>query len=139
MKIIAVLIIITGLLIGTIPLFTDCESQGRAIKLPDGRLIAMKCHWTGRAELALALPIVAVGGLLAFGRRRELRRNLGILGMILGAAVILVPVALIGVCASSDMLCNSVMQPALILLGTLIMAFSLVNVAWPGQPMEQAA
>ena len=59
--------------------------------------------------------------------------------MVLGAAAILVPVALIGVCASSDMLCNSVMQPALILLGTLVMAFSLVNVAWPGQPMEQAA
>jgi hypothetical protein len=139
MKIVAVLIIISGLLIGTIPLFTDCESQGRAIKLPDGRLIPMKCHWTGRAELALALPIAAVGGLLAFNRRRELRRNLGILGIVLGAAAILVPVALIGVCASSDMLCNSVMQPALILLGTLVVAFSLVNVALPGQRMEQAA
>ena len=139
MKIIAVLIIITGLLIGTIPLFTDCESQGRAIKLPDGRLIAMKCHWTGRAALALALPIVAVGGLLAFNRRRETRRNLGALGIVLGAAVILVPLVLIGVCASSDMLCNSVMQPALILLGTLVAAFSLANMVWPGQRMEQAA
>jgi len=139
MKVVAVLIVVAALLIGAIPLFTDCESQGRAIKLPDGRLIAMKCHWTGRAELALALPIAAVGGLLAFSRRRELRRNLGALGIVLGAVAILVPVALIGVCASSDMLCNSVMQPALILLGTLVVAFSLVNVAWPGQPMEQAA
>jgi hypothetical protein len=139
MKIIAVLIIITGLLIGAIPLFTDCESQGRAIKLPDGRLIPMKCHWTGRAELALALPIVAVGGALFFSRRRETRRDLGIIGTVLGAAVIAVPVALIGVCASSDMLCNSVMQPALVLLGTLVMALSLVNVAWPGQLVGQPA
>jgi hypothetical protein len=139
MKIIAVLIVVSALLIGAIPLFTDCESQGRAIKLPDGRLIPMKCHWTGQAELALALPIAAVGGLLIFSRRRESRRNLGVLGIVLGAAAILVPVTLIGVCASSDMLCNSVMRPALILLGTLVVAFSLANAAWPGQRMEQAA
>ena len=45
----------------------------------------------------------------------------------MGAVVILLPTYLIGVCASADMLCNSIMKPTLILAGTLIIAISLVT------------
>jgi hypothetical protein len=41
----------------------------------------------------------------------------------------LVPGALLltGICASAEMLCNSVLKPTLILAGTLIIAISLVT------------
>jgi hypothetical protein len=124
MKFIAGVLIVLALAVGVVPLFTDCESQGKAIELANGKLIPMKCHWTGRAELALAAPTLFLGGVLAFGRRRETERALAVLGLVLGAAVIAVPSLLIGVCANPDMLCNMVMRPALIFAGILIVAAS---------------
>jgi hypothetical protein len=127
LKVAAVLIVILAILIGVIPLFTDCESQGRSITLSDGRQIPMKCHWTGRGELVLAVPLLAVGGLTGFGRRKETQMALGILGVILGVLVILLPTVLIGVCTGADMLCNSIMKPALILMGSLVVVISLAS------------
>jgi hypothetical protein len=126
-RIAAGLIVILALLIGILPLFTDCQSQGRSITLSDGRQIPMKCHWTGRGELVLAVPLLAVGILLGFSRRKETRIALGILGTILGVLVIALPTVLIGVCASAEMLCNSVMKPALILMGSLVVVISLAS------------
>ncbi|MFB0535360.1 MAG: DUF4418 family protein [Anaerolineae bacterium] len=122
------LIIVLAILIGAIPQFTDCQSQGRALTLANGKQVSMKCHWTGQGELALAVPFVAVGALMGFSRRKESQRNLGLVGIVLGVLVILLPTALIGVCASPDMLCNSVMRPALILLGSVVTAISLLIV-----------
>jgi hypothetical protein len=126
-KVAAVLIVILAILIGVIPLFTDCESQGRSLTLSDGKQVPMKCHWTGRGELVLAIPLLAVGVLMWFGRRKETQMALGILGIILGVLVILLPTLLIGVCMSADMLCNSVMKPALILMGSLVVVISLAS------------
>ena len=42
--------------------------------------------------------------------------SLSILGLAFGAFLILLPTALIGVCANPDMICNSVMKPTLILI-----------------------
>jgi hypothetical protein len=128
MKITAVLMVVLALAIGVIPQFTDCESQGRHLTLADGRSIPMKCHWTGQAELALAGPLFVTGSLLAFNKRKETLRNLSVLGGILGIFVILLPTALIGVCANPDMVCNSIMKPALILLGSLIVVLSIAGV-----------
>ena len=126
MKILAVFLAILAILITALPQFTDCESQGRQLTLADGRNIPMKCHWTAQAELATGFPLFAVGAIAFFSRRRETRLVLGILGAILGAIVILLPTSLIGVCLSADMLCNSLMKPALILIGSLVVAISLV-------------
>jgi hypothetical protein len=125
MKVAAGLILVLALVAGIVPQLTDCQSQGRAIALANGKTVPMKCHWTAQAEIALAVPLAGLAALLAFNRRKETQRNLGIMGTLLGAFVALVPMALIGVCASPDMLCNSVMQPTLILAGTLIAATSL--------------
>jgi hypothetical protein len=138
-KVAAVLIVILALVIAIVPQFTDCQSQGRAIELPNGKTVAMKCHWTGTAELALALPIAAVGILLGFSRRKESMRNLSILGIVLGAVAILVPTVLIGVCASADMICNSVMRPVLILMGTLLVAISVVTLIASNRITDQPA
>ncbi len=127
MKVIAATIAVLAILIAVVPLFTDCESQGQMISLPDGRQISMKCHWTGRAELALGLPLLGVGAVMVASRRKETYRSLSILGFVVGAMAVLLPTTLIGVCANPDMICNSTMKPALILLGVLIMGASVAG------------
>jgi hypothetical protein len=136
MKIAAVIMILLSVMIGVIPMFTDCESQGRALTLADGRQIPMKCHWTAQAETALAVPLFATGALLTKSKKKETLRNLGILGVILGVFVILLPTALIGVCGNPDMICNSIMKPTLILTGSLVVALSLFGVVKSFQPEE---
>jgi hypothetical protein len=127
MKIIAGLMIVLALVTGILPLFTDCQSQGRALTLADGRTIPMKCHWTGMAEIALAVPLFVTGMLLATSKRKETLRTLAVLGGVLGVFVILLPTVLIGVCANPDMVCNSIMKPSLILGGSGLVALSLVG------------
>jgi hypothetical protein len=114
--------------IAAIPQFTDCLSHGRHLTLADGREIPMKCHWTAQAELGLGLPILAVGALMVGSRRKQSLRGLGLLGLALGAIVIALPTELIGVCGNPAMVCNSTMKPALILMGALVAAISLVTV-----------
>lgn len=128
MKITAVLMVTLALLIGVVPQFTDCQSQGRQLTLDNGRNIPMKCHWTGQAELALAVPLFLTGSLLGLNKRKETLRNLSIVSGVLGIFVIALPTTLIGVCANPDMICNSIMRPTLILLGSLIVAMSVYGV-----------
>ena len=127
MKVLAVVLVVLAVLISVVPQFTDCQSQGRALTLQDGRQVPMKCHWTARSELVLGIPLFVVGVALFFSRRKETRTSLSILGVVLGALVILLPTGLIGVCASADMVCNSVMSPALILCGSLVVVVSLAS------------
>lgn len=128
MKIAAAAMIVLALVIGIMPQFTDCQSQGRQLTLENGKTVPMKCHWTGRAEVALASPLFLTGSLLAINKRKETLRNLSVVGAVLGVFVILLPTALIGVCANPDMVCNAVMKPSLIFMGSLVVALSLVGV-----------
>jgi hypothetical protein len=138
-RILGVLIVVLALAIGIVPQFTDCQSQGRVLTLANGSTIPMKCHWTGVAVLGAAIPLVAVGGFLAFSRRKETRRVLSLLGVLLGVIVILLPTRLIGVCANAAMLCNSIMRPTLVLSGILVIAISLVALVISERRPEQAA
>lgn len=124
MKTVGGLLVVLALVVGIVPMFTSCESQGKAIALPNGKTIPMKCHWTGRAELVAAVPLLATGVMLATSRRRETARSLSVLGILLGALVILLPTNLIGVCTNPDMLCNMVMRPVLTLAGALTIVVS---------------
>ncbi len=126
MKTVGVFLIFMALIVGAVPLFTDCQAQGNALTLANGRTIPMICHWTAEAEIALAVPLLAVGGLMAFSRRRETLRALSILGVLVGVFVILLPTNLIGVCMGADMLCNMIMKPTLVFSGAMITAASVV-------------
>lgn len=125
MKIAALAIAVLAILIGVVPMFSDCESQGRSLTLANGREIPMKCHWTGLAELAMAAPLLVVGSLMATSKRRESLRNAGLIAAALGVFVILLPATLIGVCGNPDMSCNSFMKPALMLMGSLVLVGGL--------------
>jgi hypothetical protein len=113
--------------VAIIPSFTDCQSQGKAITLASGKTIPMKCHWTGVAELALAVPVIGVGALMTLSRRREGLMNLSIAGFLMGAFMVALPAGLIGVCQTPDMICNTVMKPTLVTAGGIITALSLVS------------
>ncbi len=126
-KVLGVTIIALALAITIIPQFTNCQAQGHLLKLADGRTVPMKCTWTARAEIATGVPILAVGSMMLFTRKRESLRHLGVLGLILGVLVMLLPTSLIGVCSSS-MLCNTVMKPSLLAFGSLVTAASLIGV-----------
>jgi len=127
MKLIGILMVVLALVVGIVPMFTDCESQGRMLTLADGRQISMKCHWTARAELALAVPLAAVGGIELFSKKKESKVILSLLGVVLGILIILLPTALIGVCGNPEMICNMFMKPALILGGSIVSGLSLIS------------
>jgi hypothetical protein len=122
MKAAAVSLIVLALLIGVIPQFTDCQSQGKAVQLPNGKTLPMKCHWTARAEIAAAVPLLLSGILLISCRHRESRRNAALMTIVSGLLVILLPTVLIGVCAKPDMPCYALMKPSLVLAGCLVVA-----------------
>lgn len=118
--------IVLALGIGILPLFTDCQSQGRSLELANGKTVPMKCHWTGIAEIGVAIPLGLVGIFDIVSKRKETFNVLSTMGVVLGALVILFPTVLIGVCANPDMLCNMIMKPGLVLLGSLAILASLV-------------
>jgi hypothetical protein len=124
-KTLGFLIVGLALVIGIVPLFTDCLSQGRMLTTTAGANVPMKCHWTAIAEIGLAIPLLLVGLMNITSKRQETLRSLNVLGTALGVLVILFPTALIGVCAKPDMICNMIMKPTLILAGTLTIIASL--------------
>jgi hypothetical protein len=117
-------LIVMALVIGIVPLFTDCLSQGRTMVLQNGMTAPMKCHWTAIAEIGIAIPLGLVGLFNVFSRRKEASASLASVGFALGALAALFPTALIGVCANPMMLCNMVMKPTLVLSGIIAMAAS---------------
>ena len=122
-RILGIALIVFALAIAIIPTFTDCQSQGKAISLPNGSTVPMKCHWTGVGEIATGVPLLVVGAMMTVSRRKGNLRILGGMGGILGVFAILLPTQLIGVCQTS-MLCHTVMQPSLVLLGSLAIVCS---------------
>jgi hypothetical protein len=138
-KVIAVVILVLALVVILVPQFTNCSAEGRTLTLQNGKTVAMKCTWSAKAELALGIPLLAVGVLMAISRRKETIRSLSVLAGIIGVLVILIPSSLIGVCASADMDCNSIMKPTMIVCGILIVLASLVALVLNERKREEAA
>jgi len=130
MKVIGAIIVVLALVVGVVPQFTDCLSQGQAIELPNGTTLPMRCHWTRQAEVAVALPLGVVGILTIVNKRRQTLRALSILAVALGLGAILLPAYLIGVCASADMICSMIMKPTLLLAGVLTMGAGAVGLIY---------
>ncbi len=130
-KFLGVALVILALAIAIVPSFTDCQSQDRALTTTNGKTVLMKCHWTGIAEIGVAVPLLAVGVLMAADRRKGNLRNLGIIGVLLGGLAIAFPVGLIGVCQTPTMICHAVMRPALMVLGSSVVIGSFAAMVVP--------
>ena len=128
-KFFGVALVAFAIAIAVVPAFTDCQSQSKAIQLPTGKTVEMKCHWTAQASIATAIPLGLVGAMMVFTKRKESRMIFAFSGVTLGALAILIPTKLIGVC-STAMLCHTAMQPALVALGSLAIVTSLGNWAF---------
>jgi hypothetical protein len=125
-KVLGVAIITLALAIIITPQFLNCEAQGRILTLANGTTTPMKCLWSARAEIAAGVPVLIIGAMTLFVRRKESYRYLGLLGTILGVFVLLIPTALIGVCRTA-MVCNTVMRPSLMLFGSLVIVAFLTG------------
>lgn len=157
MKVLAILIIILGLMIIVVPQFTNCEygndhptvmnmrtsdahvteyaSMGDMEGGMDEPMASaavpyrmMKCFWSARAEIIAGVPLVALGALLLFARRKETIRVIGILTMLMGVLTILIPTSLVGTCLNSAMVCNTQMKPTLLLSGGITVALGIAVV-----------
>jgi peptidoglycan/LPS O-acetylase OafA/YrhL len=116
-RLIGVIIIILAIGVAVIPQLTKCDSS------------MMVCPYTVKAELALSLPIF-IEGLYLLAGRKESEIGLALVGVALGIAVILVPYTLIGV-DTSPMKCFTVMKPALLIIGVLLILSNL-GLFWGG-------
>jgi len=121
------------------PVFTDCESQGKMLTTADGRSVSMKCHWTGIAEIAAAIPLALAGIYALLGRRRETRRFAAIIGAASGVTAILLPAVLIGTCGNPAMTCNLLMRPIVLASGILAIAASITLFVIAREPELPAA
>ncbi len=130
MKIIAIVLVVSGIATIFVPSFYTCAAQGKAIQLPNGKSIPMKCLWTARAEVGPGVLLLAVGVFLFVSRKLESRRFLSISALILGILVILFPSALIGVCAHPDASCVVLMKPILLLIGAVAGVLGIAATAW---------
>jgi hypothetical protein len=137
------LIVVMALVIGVVPQFTNCEARGGTMPGTAASSSAsgagtmgatqvagtvkpkMKCLWTARAEIGVAVPLFLIGALLLVSRRKETRRALAVPAAALGVVAILLPTALIGVCTSSGAVCRTTLLPSMLITGGLTVAASL--------------
>ncbi|MGZ3558513.1 MAG: DUF4418 family protein [Thermodesulfobacteriota bacterium] len=130
MKIIAILLIVSGIATIFIPPLYSCAAHGKSIQLPSGKSVQMKCVWTARAEIGLGILMLAVGVFLFISRKLESRRFLSLFAIILGILIILFPTALIGICANPDMSCVMLMKPILLVIGSVAGVLGIAATAW---------
>jgi len=126
-KYFGIALIVLALGIAIIPNLTDCLSQGMTLTLANGSTAPMKCHWTSQAEMALSVPLLAVGAMMFTAKRKDSLRNLSIIGGVIGLAVLAVPTYLIGVCATPSHLCHSVEYPTLLAMGGFVTGIGLLG------------
>jgi Na+/phosphate symporter len=75
--------------------------------------------------LWMMLPLVVIGVLLFFARRKETTRALGALTAALGVLTMLIPTTLIGTCVNDQMVCNTEMKPTLLIAGGITIALGI--------------
>jgi hypothetical protein len=140
MKVPGAAIMVCALAIAIVPQLTDCQSHGMAMTLANGRRAPMKCHWTAMSEIATGGSLLVLGAAMALSRRKESRRGLAAMGATLGAFTMLLPTVLIGVCSAGSMgsesICNLIMRPALLLLGTIVIVTSLASLVMSERSVE---
>ena len=136
MKTAAVIIILLAVVVGITPQFTDCQSQGRTIELPNGKSVPMKCHWTARGEIAVSVPLLLCGVFMLLSGRKQMWQQQAVITMVLGLFVVLLPTALIGVCLKADMVCHALMRPVLTLAGMVVMALGALCFVLAGRAKE---
>ena len=106
---------------------SGAEPMGTASAMPanTGMVAKMKCYWSAHAEIVAGVPLIVIGALLLFARRRETTRALGAVTVTLGVLTMLIPTTLIGTCLNDQMVCNTEMKPTLLIAGGITVALGV--------------
>jgi hypothetical protein len=121
-----VALIALAIAIAVVPHFNTCQYHGRFITMMNGATTPMKCNWSAQAEIVAGAALLTVGILMLVSRRKETASFLSIIGIVLGAAVVLIPTEVIGVCAT-QMPCHTFMQPFLIAMGAVVVVLCVLG------------
>ncbi|MEI6100344.1 MAG: DUF4418 family protein [Eubacteriales bacterium] len=92
--------------------------------------MVMKCAYTAQAELPIGIVIAALGALLIVFKSARVRIGLSIALVLGGVFALLVPTALIGVCAGEQMPCRALTLPALVILSVVVIASAALNAGY---------
>lgn len=88
----------------------------------------MRCFWTSRAEMGLGALISITSVLLIVLKSKKIRIGLSISTALHGILALLIPTVLIGVCDNHHMHCRIGTLPALVILSSLVIAISIINI-----------
>jgi hypothetical protein len=89
--------------------------------------IAMKCHWSARAEIGIGALIAALGIALIVFVSPKTRLGLTIGIFLSGVLALLVPHALIGGCVMHSMPCRKIAFPSITVISILLLIGSALN------------
>ena len=133
---IALLVLGTFVALAPVTLFPVCaveearrtaEQETVPASMAHGQKTVMKCFWTARAELGTGGLIALLGILLIVLKSPQTRIGISISAALNGILVLLLPTVLIGVCSHAGMACRSGTLPALMVLGSFVIAAALLN------------
>ncbi|SHN58007.1 protein of unknown function [Desulfitobacterium chlororespirans DSM 11544] len=109
------LILLAGMFV-----FPPCSGL---IETAAGGSVPMKCHWTFRAEIPIAVLLILAAAGQFFLKEPKLRRLSSLLIIALGAAGIAITTdAVIGICMKAEMACHTTALFCRIVYGLLILA-----------------
>ena len=77
---------------------------GKMLELVSGKQVPMKCHWAGRAAMAVCL-IIFLTALIALATKKDHKGLMGA-NAVSGVVLFLIFTSFIGVCASAEMQCQ---------------------------------
>ena len=104
---------------GTSGAGSSVAAMSKGLKVP------MKCFYSAKAAIGMAIPVGILGLLLVVSRRKETKRMLGIMGIVLGGVTMAVP-TLVGTCGSASAICNEVLKPTMLLAGGAVLVLSVL-------------
>ncbi|HEX3077184.1 MAG TPA: DUF4418 family protein [Lachnospiraceae bacterium] len=103
---------------GPLTIFKICEAEDHP----------MKCYWSSKAEIGIALILVVVAVLNYFSKTTREKTFLAILAIALGIVAILIPSVLIGGCGMKTMPCQKSTFPAYYVTSAILIVVSIFDV-----------
>jgi len=115
---------LVGTIIGAVVVLTPFQLApvcAKLLELTTGKMVHMKCHYTGQAGVLLGLVILVTGLLIFLSKELLVQKRLGIIMATLGLIVIILPTNLgIGVCMM-PMECHTTAKVFYVLGGIIVL------------------
>ncbi len=124
-RILGILNIILGAILAFIPSHIAPVCQ-KVVVLISGKERPMKCFFTGQAEFGVGLLILFAGIILLIVNREAVAKGISMTLAMAGAFAIALAYKLIGMCMTPIMDCRVHTEPAIYLVGGIIIVVNLI-------------